>query len=351
MLVGGCDFSVAYIPDGAAWDVARKDNEPLKEKDDLQRLLFQLEDKMQQVSSKYATIAAMIDNALFITGKHVPGIIKYYPKPLVSDVVVQHVSLGLLHIVFTDSDGVLWGAGSNRCGQLGVADVTEVSSPAPVDIGEKIERAVCGEYFTMALDEVGHLWSFGKNINGELGIGVKSTGTHVPQFLPQLADIIDLDCGEEHTTCVDIKGHVYSWGKGTNGRLGDTEQRLTPAVVEGIQDIVTTRCGNGFTLCLDSSGRVWAFGTNYCGQLGLGHNQNVLNPTRIESLRDVARIVCGGMHAFCIDMNGCIWGFGCNEKDQLGLGDTENRNKPSPLPEYFCLRLLKKKCMAKSARK
>ena len=51
-------------------------------------------------------------------------------------------------------------------------------------------------------------------------------------------------------------------------------------------EIVAISCGDEHTAVATSSGRLFSFGSNEWGQLGLGHNSNVLKPSCVK--------VCGG---------------------------------------------------------
>ena len=57
------------------------------------------------------------------------------------------------------------------------------------------------------------------------------------------------------------------------------------------------------------NGKVYSWGDNYYGQLGLGHNKNVLILTSIKELNDekIKRIFIGGYHNFCLNGNFILW--------------------------------------------
>ena len=50
-------------------------------------------------------------------------------------------------------------------------------------------------------------------------------------------------------------------------------------------EIVAISCGDEHTAVATASGRLFSFGSNEWGQLGLGHNSNVLKPSCVKVWR------------------------------------------------------------------
>ena len=63
------------------------------------------------------------------------------------------------------------GDGSN--GRLGHGGTTSLNSPKPIDAlsGVHITFVACGAYHSIAMDEVGITYAWGKNESGQLGLG------------------------------------------------------------------------------------------------------------------------------------------------------------------------------------
>ncbi|KAK4419942.1 E3 ubiquitin-protein ligase HERC2 [Sesamum alatum] len=89
--------------------------------------------------------------------------------------------------------------------------------------------------------------------------------------------IISIAAGEAHTLALTADGKVYSWGRGTFGRLGtgSEEDRHFPVRVSffGSDDddereeqlkIVGIAAGAYHSLALADDGSVWAWGYNIC---------------------------------------------------------------------------------------
>ena len=95
--------------------------------------------------------------------------------------------------------------------------------------------------------------------------------------------------------------------------------------------IVGLSCGDEHTAVLTDSGRLFSFGSNEFGQLGLGHNTNVLKPSCVKSLKPdrVLRVACGKAHTVVAMESGKMYGFGSNSDGQLGIGrNPESINRP-----------------------
>jgi len=80
----------------------------------------------------------------------------------------------------------------------------------------------------------GAVYSWGASEHGQCGHGVQ---TH--QLVPRLVaglhheTMVKVACGGAHTLALSQQGAVYSWGRGSNGRLGhgDETSRLVPTLI------------------------------------------------------------------------------------------------------------------------
>ncbi|KAA6368375.1 MAG: hypothetical protein EZS28_036098 [Streblomastix strix] len=71
------------------------------------------------------------------------------------------------------------------------------------------------------IDKSGKLWMWGRNDEGQLGIGTTSE-IEKPQLVDKLIGrrFISLSMGYSHTVAVTDDGEVFSWGRGHEGQLG-----------------------------------------------------------------------------------------------------------------------------------
>ena len=76
----------------------------------------------------------------------------------------------------------------------------------------------------------------------------------IPTLLSSLAEtpITDISCGYAFTIAVTSAGGLYSWGAGTNGRLGsgDEMNRMSPRLVTSIQnEFITCILSFNYSTC------------------------------------------------------------------------------------------------------
>ena len=96
-----------------------------------------------------------------------------------------------------------------------------------------------------------------------------------------------VSAGARHVLALLRAGQVYSWGENLEGQLGDGTFLMssTPKEVERLRrkPVVGVAAGGSHSLVLTVSGRVYAFGNNAFGQLGVGDTKSRLWPTAIPS--------------------------------------------------------------------
>lgn len=219
----------------------------------------------------------------------------------------------------------------------------------------------CGLEHTAVIDNSGHLWTFGSNVSGQLGIEEK------PSFLSYLwnetegnptrptkiqeqkiptkvqhfeNEITHVSCGAYYTCCIDINGEVWSFGSNVTGQLGlgyPSSYLPYPKKIDFSIEMIEITCGSSHTMCLDRNSNVWSFGYNLDGQLGIGsHRERKIHlPRKLSELENIQKIACGSNHTICLSFSGAAFAFGSNVKGQLNLGDCVNRYSPTLIDDFF----------------
>ena len=81
------------------------------------------------------------------------------------------------------------------------------------------------------------LLTWGQNSSGQLGMGDFSTRV-APQAVDYFrsATLASVACGSRTTLAVDDEGKAFAWGKGEDGTLGigDRSTALKPKIIEGL---------------------------------------------------------------------------------------------------------------------
>ena len=149
-------------------------------------------------------------------------------------------------------DGALHAFGANSFGQCGVGSFGEaVAAPARVafeENGVAVAEVALGFRHGLALDGDGAVWAWGKNDNGQLGVGdreTRATAARVRLDEPCVA----VGCGLAHSAALTAGGALLTWGK-----MRDATVAKKNAVAAAGPDVY----GDALAPVYASRGRAWA---------------------------------------------------------------------------------------------
>ena len=228
--------------------------------------------------------------------------------------------------ICNDSLGQSWG--SNSGGQLGIGS-TIIAAPTPVSILNltSVTDVAAGQLHAFAILKDGSLYSWGNNVQGELGIG-STTSVNIPQQIT-LSNVIDVAGGVNFGIALRTDGTVWGWGYNALGNLGDSTNVSTtsPVMIPAFKGVIAVAAGAGHALALKDDGTVWAWGANYNGELGDSSTISRNYPVKVKGLSNVVDISTCGSSSLAIKNDGTVWGWGSNYNGELGIG-------MSPPPYY-----------------
>lgn len=251
------------------------------------------------------------------------------------------------HAIIHTNDDKLYGAGYNGYYQFGDGTTTNrslfsqmfqtVTAYSKI-IKVKTDHGYGTGALTMVLLENGQLWACGDNASQfDLGLGSEIPFATIPQQMNLPEAITDFDVKGSpyaHGLALGVSGKLYAWGRNGNGQLGlgDTINRSVPNVTNVPLDsddsivkiLVYSRYDTGFSLVLTKKGFLLACG--YDGNWNLGINSGsgtnaswtrVGQPTPFVDIRFMgwATEVC----TIAIDKNGSMFGAGNNWEDELSM--------------------------------
>jgi alpha-tubulin suppressor-like RCC1 family protein len=213
------------------------------------------------------------------------------------------------------------------------AGILTLGLPSPVlaedDSPCSIKTVEAGNDFSFVIDMDGMLWSWGRNHNGVLGVGL-SPASFVPLRVAAIHEVVAVSAGRFHALAITADGKVWSWGSNYRGELGNgtTTEADTPQIVDGLSGIVAVAAGAEQSMALGSDGTIWAWGNNSQGVLGTGTMEfalttplQVLGPFGQGLLTNVTNIAVGwDGHFQAVRSDGTVWGWGQNGAGQLGIG-------------------------------
>jgi alpha-tubulin suppressor-like RCC1 family protein len=230
------------------------------------------------------------------------------------------VSAGWDHSLALSTTGTVYAWGNDRWGQLGNnATPTAVAAPAIVafPVGTPAMTAIAaGAYFSLSLDNTGQVWSWGYNLEGELGQPAAGfcilapltpcSATPVKVAAPANAGVTAIAAGGMHSLAI-IGGAVWGWGRNNQGQLGNGNAPTGTAVpvaalAPANANVSAIAAGWQHSLALTSTGGVLAWGWNASGQLGDGTltNQNAPEALAAPFNAGVSLISAGYAHSVAV---------------------------------------------------
>ncbi len=256
------------------------------------------------------------------------GVTGFAAAPLVA------VAVGYDHAAAIDAEGRAWAWGRGGEGQLG--DGAAASSTVPVAVRVPSDVAftaiAAGDAYTVAIDAHGRLWAWGSAWDGRLGNG-RSDGIVAlpgPVSLPMGVVIVTLAGGGSHVLALDAEGRTWSWGRNIEGQVGDPSARVhlepTQVRVDAGVRFVGLAAGKGHSVAVDEDGRLWGWGWNLRRELGDADSpvRPVPAPLSLTEGEPSVAVAAGGGRSMAVTRAGEVWAW--------GGGDAGPYLPPSRLP-------------------
>jgi len=133
----------------------------------------------------------------------------------------KSVTGGSYHSVATRTNNTLWTWGRNNNGQLGMNDVIDRNTPTQVGTATNWDKISSGEDHVLASRTYGALFAWGYDVNGQIGNDEASTSVLAPTLLLNVNFWTDVQAGNSFSTAIDDTGKLYTWGSNINGQLGN----------------------------------------------------------------------------------------------------------------------------------
>jgi alpha-tubulin suppressor-like RCC1 family protein len=125
-------------------------------------------------------------------------------------------------------------------------------SPSPITklSNKKIISVACGFYHSLALSDIGDVYSWGRGFEGQLGLLKEVETASSPQYITHFYKydtsskdgirmlkknpIAYIACGASHSMAIDTSGSLYCWGEARFGQTGNGKKTKEPVPVEVI---------------------------------------------------------------------------------------------------------------------
>jgi len=244
----------------------------------------------------------------------------------ISDVV--SVAAGNGHTVALKRDGTVWTWGRNLEGELGDGTTTNRNSPVQVSITNVVAVAA-GLYHSVALKKDGTVWMWGAD---------NTTSGTTPRQVSGLRGVSQIAAAWDHSLALQTDGErsgvLWAWGNGTPGAYGSAlgdgtaSARSTPVRVASLSNAVLVSTGESNALALTQDGSLWAWGHNVYGQLGDGTSTDQAVPEMIGTSFNGANVLSMTVarNTSLVTTNvrlgarNITWGWGYNYQSSIGDG-------------------------------
>lgn len=228
-------------------------------------------------------------------------------------------------LVNTTGQVLAWGDGT--CGSLGNGQSSGyVTDPTPIDGLHNITSISTnlGRFIVIARDGAGHVYSWGHDIRGSLGLGpgprdiddcitrdnVGGPANLRPRRIPTLSDIVTVYAEHFHAYAVHNDGTLYGWGEaGDRNTFGEglgRPDRLVPAPVAGVTLAKSVAFCDDVTLVLRSNGTVIGWGQNQSGCFGDGTTEPRDRPTLVPELDGLVQLVSAWDISYALKADGTV---------------------------------------------
>lgn len=269
-------------------------------------------------------------------GLGVSGGARLTPQPLAGLADVLAVAAGYSHTCAIRDGGAVACWGYNYYHQLGT-DSGGASLPAPTDIanfGDAVSLSGGGRH-TCAAKLDGTVWCWGDNLYSQLGTDTSWEPSATPLQVAGLAGVLSVGAGNYHTCALKQNGTVWCWGRNGDGQLGMGSVSgpvLAPQQVGGLPGYVTALMAGANHTCAhvvaSGQAQLWCWGAGGLGQLGNGINFEP-QAVPLQAGSQLALVAAGSYGTCGKNAQGVVMCWGANTSGQLATGSFGNHYFPA----------------------
>lgn len=177
------------------------------------------------------------------------------PKRIKDISRVKQLSASSTHVLACLHDGTVMAWGDNSQGQLGVGFKGKQHDPILANVAG-VFYVAAGKNFSIAVMDNGRVKAFGQNNVGQLGIASESL-VLFPKEIPELKNIVKAVAYDSFTVAMSDIGEVFTWGRYSSK---EGEVYYKPTKIQGIKYVKDIACSStrGFALLEDGRIASWS---------------------------------------------------------------------------------------------
>jgi alpha-tubulin suppressor-like RCC1 family protein len=237
---GGGGFALV-VTDGTLWQITYKLQVSTKSKIQINsrvRNVYRSED--EATLDRYTNVTIDENGYVYIWGQNDFLSLSSVPKKIDSLSRIITVALGSNHCLAVDIFGGVYSWGRNQKGQCGHPITEYIEAPLLItnNTGQCVQVAAAGHEHSIIVTQRGHVFTFGADYTGQLGLGQnhkydnENRNTYfkaTPQPVSITLDgnevhITDVAAGAAHCIALDTQGRIFGWGNNEVGQLGEGDK-------------------------------------------------------------------------------------------------------------------------------
>ena len=174
----------------------------------------------------------------------------------------------------------------------------------PVHVNICAQSLACGVSHTLALSTKGEVYCAGSTEHGQLGIGINYESYVQCHKISRFSNgcAVRIGCGDGYSAVLTNKNDLFTFGKGSFGRLGlgKIKDTLAPEVIKNLK-FKDFSCGGRHMLAIDEAGLLYAWGYGFYYQLGSLNQDDFLEPVQVDITSNTGKwpkkVSCGYFHS------------------------------------------------------
>ncbi|MDF1759966.1 MAG: hypothetical protein P1U40_05475 [Coxiellaceae bacterium] len=267
---------------------------------------------------------------------------RYVPALKTSSNVVS-LTAGADHTCALLNSGQVECWGKNQSGQIGDGSTAERREPVRVHgLPTSVTALTSGSNHTCALLKNGQIRCWGSNEHGQLGDSSFTNRLH-PTAVSDLSNdtqhVVSINAGQETSCALLSDGGMKCWGKNGDGQLGighTSNAEAKPQQVFGLTSgVAAISVGGAHTCAMLQNGSEDCWGLNNKGQLGIGSSDvRKASPQPVVALgNNVVAIRTGKLNSCAMLADGTTSCWGKNVDGQLGNGTFNDSSLPKQVSQ------------------